>query len=108
MRPQPAEIMSGTAAWTRPNVPVRLTARIRDREGGGPFGVNVLGRRLGRRSVAIEDGDAVAVGGEPAGDAEPDAGRAPGDDGDAAHRFSSAGANSRCSSVRPRWIQVGS
>ena len=37
-------------------------------------------------AVAVEDGDAVAVGGELAGDAEADARRATGDDGDAAHR----------------------
>ena len=47
-------------------------------------------------AVAVEDGDPVAVGDEPAGDAEPDAGGATGDDGDPAHRGASTGSNSRC------------
>ena len=147
--------MSGTAACTQVNVPVRLTAMIRSHFSGvmSSTGVERLdagagdedldrpelgadprergvdrarsatststarrsalalqlgGGGLGRRLVAVEDGDAVAVGDELAGDAEPDAGRAAGDDGDAAHRPASTGSNSRCSLVRPRRIQVGS
>ena len=34
MRPQPAASMSGTAAWTQVNVPVRLTAMIRSHFSG--------------------------------------------------------------------------
>ncbi len=47
----------------------------------------LVGRRLGRGSVAVEDGDPVAVGGEPAGDAEADPRCPAGDDGDPAHRL---------------------
>ena len=67
------------------------------------------GRRLGGRAVQVEHGDAVAVGGELLRDAEPDAGRAAGDDRDpAAHSPASTGVNSRWSSVRPRSTHVGS
>ena len=158
MRPQPAASMSGTAACTQVNVPVRLTAMIRshvsrrdveraasndsmpalvtristgpssartranagvdrrpvgdvdldgDRRAAG--GGELVGGRLGAGAVAVEERDAVAVGGELLGDAEPDARRAAGDDGDAAHRGSPpTGVNSRCSSVRPRRTHVGS
>ena len=140
MRPQPAASMSGTAACTQVNVPVRLTAMIRSHVSGGdverpasndsmpalvtristgpssartsanPASTDAAvgdvdldgrapsrrrrssrGRRLGRRAVAVEEGDAVAVGGELAGDAEADARGAAGDDGDAAHAAASDG-----------------
>ena len=60
------------------------------------------------RAVEVEQRDAVAVGGEPRGDAEPDARRAAGDDRDAAHGAPPPASNSRCSSLRPRRIHVGS
>ena len=66
------------------------------------------GRLCRRRAVAVEDRDAVTVGDELPGHAEPDAGRAAGDDGDPAHQAASIGSNSRCSFVRPRRIHVGS
>ena len=79
-----------------------------DRQRRAARGRELVGGRLGGRAVAVEDGDAVAVGDEPSGDAEPDAGGATGDDRDPAHRAASTGSNSRCSLVRPRRIQVGS
>ena len=72
-------------------------------------GRDLVGGRARGRAVAVEDRDAVAVGDEPLGDAEADARRAAGDDGDrlidgASHRRS----NSRWTFVRPRRIHVGS
>ena len=66
------------------------------------------GSRRGACAVPVEDGHAVTVGDELVGDPEPDAGGSTGDDGDAAHRSPLSGVNSRCRSVRPRRIQVGS
>ena len=146
MRPQPASIMSGSAAWMQANVPVRFTARIRahvswvmssaasndsmpadvtthaDRPELGPHPVEgVVHRRpvgdvdldararsppcvaelgrglLGRVAVAIEQRHRVALGGEPPGDAQPDARRRPGHDHHPArHRSRLASSVARC------------
>ena len=133
MRPHPASIMSGRAAWMQVNVPVRFTARIRSprfgsdvgrrlerldarrrdqrgdgtqlranvREGAAHRGpirdVDPAGDRLdallaelggalfGRLAVEVEQGNAVAVGPEPPGDAQADTRRGPGHDHNPAH-----------------------
>ena len=54
-----------------------------------PAGAQLGGGRLGGRAVPVEDRDAVAVAASCCGDAEADAGRTTGDDGDAAHRAAS-------------------
>ena len=84
-----------------------------DGDGRRALGAKLVGRGLGGAGVAVEDGDEVAVGGEPAGDAETDPGRPAGDDGDAVrgsltHLLASTGSNSMWSSLRPRRTQVGS
>src|SRR5207248_8579466 len=71
-------------------------------------GAHLAGFLLRRRAVQVQDRDLVPVGDELTGDAQPDAGGATGDDGDAIHRVPSTGSNSRYSLVRPRRIQVGS
>ena len=47
MRPQPAASMSGTAAWTQVNVPVRLTAMMRSQVSGGDVEQRVEGLDAG-------------------------------------------------------------
>ena len=156
IRPHPASSMSGRAAWTQVNVPVRLTPMIRshpsavmsrtgvndfdpgaghqdldrakirpdtvepgvnrgpvgdvdvDGNGRGSLASQFVGRRLGRGSVAVDNGDTVAIGGEPPGNAEADSRSPTGDDGNPAHRSASAASNSRWRLVSPRRIQVGS
>jgi hypothetical protein len=74
----------------------------------GAPGAQLAGRDIGRRTVAIEDGDVVAVTRELVGDAQADARRATCYYFDTAHRAASVGVNSRCTLVSPRRTHVRS
>ena len=103
-----------SSARTRANAAstdARSATSTVDADRSGVRSLELCCRGNGCRAVEVEHGDAVTVGGELAGGAESDAGRAPGDDRDpthrAAHRPASTGVNSKCRSVRPRSTQVG-